>query len=84
MFMHKKIKKEETMLIVGSLLLIISFILFNYEKILSINSEIYNNIQANIYKEKNKNNSLTVNIDVDYITDTNDNDGISKFCNKYL
>ena len=72
MFMHKKIKKEETMLIVGSLLLIISFILFNYEKILSINSEIYNNIQANIYKEKNKNNSLTVNIDVDYITDTNE------------
>ncbi len=72
MFMHKKIKREETMLIVGSLLLIISFILFNYEKILSINSEIYNNIQANIYKEKNKNNSLTVNIDVDYITDTNE------------
>ncbi|MCI5702033.1 MAG: sortase [Erysipelotrichaceae bacterium] len=72
MFMHKKIKKEETMLIVGSLLLIISFILFNYEKILSINSEIYNNIQANIYKEKNKNNSLTVNVDVDYITDTNE------------
>ena len=72
MFMHKKIKKEETMLIVGSLLLIIYFILFNYEKILSINSEIYNNIQANIYKEKNKNNSLTVNIDVDYITDTNE------------
>lgn len=72
MFMHKKIKKEETMLIVGSLLLIISFILFNYEKILSINSEIYNNIQANIYKEKNKNNFLTVNIDVDYITDTNE------------
>ena len=61
MFMHKKIKKEETMLIVGSLLLIISFILFNYEKILSINSEIYNNIQANIYKEKNKNNSLKPN-----------------------
>lgn len=72
MFMHKKIKREETMLIVGSLLLIISFILFNYEKILSINSEIYNNIQANIYKEKNKNNSLTVNVDVDYITDTNE------------
>lgn len=72
MFMHKKIKKEETMLIVGSFLLIISFILFNYEKILSINSEIYNNIQANIYKEKNKNNSLTVNIDVDYITETNE------------
>lgn len=72
MFMHKKIKKEETMLIVGSLLLIISFILFNYEKILSINSEIYNNIQTNIYKEKNKNNSLTVNVDVDYITDTNE------------
>ena len=70
--LHKKIKKEETMLIVGSLLLIISFILFNYEKILSINSEIYNNIQANIYKEKNKNNSLTVNVDVDYITDTNE------------
>ena len=72
MFMHKKIKKKKTMLIVGSLLLIISFILFNYEKILSINSEIYNNIQANIYKEKNKNNSLTVNVDVDYITDTNE------------
>lgn len=75
MFMQKKIKKEETMLIVGSLLLIISFILFNYEKILSINSEIYNNIQANIYKEKNK-NSLTVNVDVDYIIDKDENENI--------
>lgn len=63
------------MLIVGSLLLIISFILFNYEKILSINSEIYNNIQANIYKEKNK-NSLTVNVDVDYIIDKDENENI--------
>lgn len=69
MSIKNKIKSEEAILIVGSLLLIIALILFHYEKILEINNEIYNNIQSKIYQENNKNN-LIVNIDVDYINET--------------
>ena len=69
-----KIKKEETILIiVGSLLLIISFILFHYEKILSISDAIYNNIQAEIYKENVKDeDNLEVNINTNYIDKKDD------------
>ena len=69
MSIKNKIKNEEAILIVGSLLLIIALALFHYEKILEINNEIYNNIQSKIYQENNKNN-LIVNIDVDYINET--------------
>ena len=72
MSIKNKIKNEEAILIVGSLLLIIALALFHYEKILEINNEIYNNIQSKIYQENNKNN-LIVNIDVDYITETDIN-----------
>ena len=72
MSIKNKIKSEEAILIVGSLLLIIALILFHYEKILEINNEIYNNIQSKIYQE-NKKNNLIVNIDVDYITETDIN-----------
>ncbi len=68
MFINKNIKQEEIMLIVGSLLLLIALILFHYEKILTVNNEIYNDIQANIYKEKNSIN-ITLDVDVDYVTD---------------
>ena len=71
MHIKNNIKSEEAILIVGSLLLIIALALFHYEKILEINNEIYNNIQSKIYQENNKKN-LTVNIEVDYI-DENDN-----------
>ena len=56
MSIKNKIKNEEAILIVGSLLLIIALALFHYEKILEINNEIYNNIQSKIYQENNKNN----------------------------
>ena len=69
MHIKNNIKSEEAILIVGSLLLIIALVLFHYEKILEINNEIYNNIQSKIYQENNKNN-LIVNIDVDYIPET--------------
>ena len=72
MSIKNKIKSEEAILIVGSLLLIIALILFHYEKILEINNEIYNNIQSKIYQENNKNN-LIVNIDVDYINENDTN-----------
>ena len=72
MHIKNNIKSEEAILIVGSLLLIIALVLFHYEKILEINNEIYNNIQSKIYQENNKNN-LIVNIDVDYITETDIN-----------
>ena len=71
MFTKKNIKKEEAMLIVGSLLLIISLILLNYNKILEVNNEIYNEIQEKIYKEKMKNDNVSVNIDVDYVENDN-------------
>lgn len=72
MYIKNNIKSEEAILIVGSLLLIIALVLFHYEKILEINNEIYNNIQSKIYQENNKNN-LIVNIDVDYINETDTN-----------
>ena len=72
MSIKNNIKSEEAILIVGSLLLIIALTLFHYEKILEINNEIYNNIQSKIYQE-NKKNNLIVNIDVDYITETDIN-----------
>lgn len=72
MHIKNNIKSEEAILIVGSLLLIIALVLFHYEKILEINNEIYNNIQSKIYQENNKNN-LIVNIDVDYINETDTN-----------
>lgn len=72
MHIKNNIKSEEAILIVGSLLLIIALVLFHYEKILEINNEIYNNIQSKIYQENNKNN-LIVNIDVDYIDETDTN-----------
>ena len=72
MHIKNNIKSEEAILIVGSLLLIIALALFHYEKILEINNEIYNNIQSKIYQE-NKKNNLIVNIDVDYITETDIN-----------
>ena len=72
MSIKNNIKSEEAILIVGSLLLIIALALFHYEKILEVNDEIYNNIQSKIYQENNKNN-LIVNIDVDYIIETDTN-----------
>lgn len=72
MHIKNNIKSEEAILIVGSLLLIIALVLFHYEKILEINNEIYNNIQSKIYQE-NKKNNLIVNIDVDYINETDTN-----------
>lgn len=61
------LKKETMLIIVGSLLLIISFILFHYNKIEEINNQIYNYIQAEIFKEKTTLNNISVNIDVDYV-----------------
>ena len=64
----RKIKAETILVIVGSLLLIISLILFHYEKILEIKDQIVNNIEAEKYKENTSfNNEVTVNIDVDYV-----------------
>ena len=61
---------NEALLLVGSLLLIISFILFHYEKILEVNNDIKSTIESKIYKELTKNNDdnqITVDINVDYV-----------------
>lgn len=50
-------------------MLIIAFLLLNYNKILEINDEIINNIQNQIYKETTKNN-LSAKIDVNYLEES--------------
>lgn len=60
-----KINNETLLVVVGSLLLIISFILFNYEKILEVKNNLYNSIQTEIYKENMK--EVSVNVSVDYV-----------------
>ena len=67
---NTKITNETILLIVGSLLLIISFLLFHYEKILEVANEIYTNIQVAIYKE-NTSDNISVNINVKYIEKEN-------------
>lgn len=61
-----KIKRETLLLILGSLLIIIAFILFHYEKISEVNNQIYNLIQSEIYKEMTSLNNISVNVNVDY------------------
>ena len=65
-----KISKETILLIVGSLLLIIAFLLFHYEKILEVSNAIYNDIQSKIYKEFTTEN-ISVDINVNYLEKDN-------------
>ncbi len=74
-----KVKKETMLLVVGSLLLIISFILYHYEKILMVIDELKNDIETEIYKEKTK-GSLEVNVDTLYI-DSDDTDNYKEEVN---
>ena len=67
-----KVKSETLLIIVGFLLLIIAILLFHYQKFLEVVDELYNNIQAEIYKE-NTTSALEVNIDVDYVEQDIDN-----------
>ena len=75
-----KMQKETLLLIVGSLLLIISFLLFNYEKILEVANDIYSSIQSEIFKETTKKN-ISINVSVDYIEE--DNQDIENQQNNY-
>ncbi len=65
-----KVSKETMLLIVGSLLLIISFLLYHYEKILMVIDELKNDIETEIYKEQTSGN-IQVNVDVEYIESNN-------------
>ena len=74
MAIKNKAKKEETLLfIVGSILLIISFLLFHYEKIVEVSNNIYTEIKTQIYKESTSKSNLNVNISVDYLEKNEDN-----------
>ena len=66
-------KKGETLLIiVGSLLLIISLILFHYETILEVANDLETSIYTKIYKENTSTNGdISVNVSVDYLQDEN-------------
>ena len=59
------INKEKILLIIGFILLLLSFVLFHYETILEVNNDIKALIETEKYKEKNKN--ISVNISVDYL-----------------
>ncbi len=78
MAIENKTKIKETILIiVGSLLIIIAFILFHYETILEVNNELQTKIKSEIYKEEaKKENNISIDIDVDYIEQ--DNPEVSK------
>ena len=68
------LKSETLLLIEGSLLLIISFVLYHYETIIEVKNDIKSEINANIYQEKS--NNISVNINVSYVDkdkDTNEN-----------
>lgn len=69
---NNNIKNETLLLIVGSFLLIISYILFHYEIILEVNNDIKENISAEKYKEIT-NNSISINVNVDYVEQEEDN-----------
>ena len=62
-----KMKSETLLLIEGSLLLLVSFILYHYETIIEVSKNIKTEIDAEIYKEQVK--PISVNINVDYIDD---------------
>lgn len=64
---NKTNNKETLLFIVGSFLLIISLILYNYEKILEISNELKSNIETEKFKENTKvNNYVTVDVNVNY------------------
>lgn len=78
----KPINKQEAILvIVGSLLLVISLILINYERIIEVYANISNEIKSEIFKETTSINSgETVNVDVQVVDEDQkiDNETISK------
>ncbi len=58
-------------------MLVISFLLFHYEKILEVSNDIYNSIQSEIYKESTSSNKISVNVNVNYV-ETNDTNQVIK------
>ena len=70
-----KINNETLLFLMGSLLLIISFLLFNYEKILEVSNDINSSIQTEIYKEETRGNKkISVNVSVDYVEEEKDDE----------
>ena len=69
--MHTKSKirkREEAILfIVGSLLLILAFLLFHYSTILEVNDQLSTIIQNKIFKETTSKNTYIINVSTDYV-----------------
>ena len=57
---------ETLLFIVGSLLLIISFLLFHYDKIVEVCNNLRAQVDHQLYLEQTKNN-ITVNVNVNYL-----------------
>lgn len=60
------INSETLLFIVGSLLLIVSFLLFHYDKIIEVDNMLKSSIDNEIYLE-NTTNNISVDINVDYL-----------------
>ena len=48
-------------------MLIISFLLFHYEKIVEVSNSIYSSIQTEIFKEQTSKSNISINVNVNYI-----------------
>ena len=85
-------KGSETLLLIeGSLLLLIAFILYHYETIVEVKNDIKSEIDAEIYQEQS--NNLSVNIDVSYVeqdiesnenNNENNNENSSNYTPNYI
>ena len=62
---------ETILFIVGSLLLIISFLLFHYEKIIEVLQNINSSIQSEIFKEKTSDTNFSISVNVNYLEEEN-------------
>ena len=69
-----KLNHESLLLIIGSFLIIIAFILYNYELIMEVNNELKSEIQSKIFKEINRNTDINVNINVNYLDSEDKNE----------
>ena len=59
-------------------MLIISFLLFHYEKIVEVVKIINNSIQSEIFKEQTSNKNISINVEVNYLENDDQNKTIEK------
>ena len=65
-------------------MLIISFLLFHYEKILEVSKSISDSIQTEIFKEQTSQNNIAVNINVNYLEDEEEKNVEKNYTPNYI